>query len=94
MSATNAPMPPTSELFKRKQFVERHGHLLSKNRIDWALRNSGRNGLEAAGAVFRSPCGEDLIHEPAFLRWFLGLTSRNKPRAPRRPRGASASMTA
>jgi hypothetical protein len=84
MSATNAPLPPTSELFKQKQLVERHTHLLNHNRIVWAVRNRHRNGLEAAGAVFSSPCGEFLIHEPSFLRWFLGLDGRAKPRSPRR----------
>ena len=39
------------------------------------------NGLSAA--VFDSPCGELLIHEPSFLAWFLGLAGRAKPRAGR-----------
>jgi hypothetical protein len=40
------------------------------------------NGL--SGAVFDSPCGELLIHEPSFLAWFLGLGGRAKPRAGRK----------
>ena len=40
------------------------------------------NGLTAA--VFDSPCGELLIHEPSFLAWFLGLSGRAMPRAGRR----------
>jgi hypothetical protein len=94
MSPTNAPTPPTSELFTQRQLAERHAHLLNLNRIVWAVRKRAENGLETAGAVFASPCGEWLIHEPTFLRWFLGLTSRNKPRATRRSRGAAASMHA
>jgi hypothetical protein len=89
MSATEIVLPPTSELFTQRQLAERHSHLLNHNRIIWAVRNRAGNGLKAAGAVFESPCGEHLIHEPAFLRWFLGLTSRNKPRSTRRPRAAA-----
>lgn len=42
------------------------------------------NGLSAA--VFDSPCGELLIHEPSFLAWLLGLSGRATPRATRRER--------
>jgi hypothetical protein len=35
-------------------------------------------------AVFDSPCGELLIHDPSFLAWFLGLSGRAKRRAGRR----------
>ncbi len=80
-------LPPTAELFDRRAFAERHPHLLNRNRIDWAVRNKKANGLEACGAVYRAASGQDLIHEPAFLAWFLGLTGRAKPRAARR-RGA------
>lgn len=83
MSATT-PLPSIAELFTRRQFAERHPHVLNEHRIAWSLRNREENGLSDAGAVFESPCGELLIHEPAFLRWFLGLSGRAKPRALRR----------
>jgi hypothetical protein len=73
-------LPPTSELFTRRQLSGRHTHLLNDHRVSWALRNRRKNGLSTARAVFESPCGELLIHEPAFLAWFLGLSSRAKPR--------------
>lgn len=73
-------LPPTSELFPLRQLVLRHPHLLNQSRLEWATRHRKKNGLNAAGAVFESPCGELLIHEPAFLSWFLGLSSRAKPR--------------
>lgn len=76
--------PPTAELFTKTQLVVRHPHLLSANRLVWALRRRAVNGL--SDAVFDSPCGELLIHEPAFLAWFLGLNGRTKPRAARRGR--------
>lgn len=77
-------LPPTSELYTRSQLIQRHPHLLSEHRVAWALRNRRTNGLNSAGAVFDSPCGELLIREPAFLAWFLGLAGRAKPRARRR----------
>jgi hypothetical protein len=43
------------------------------------------NGL--SDAVYDSPCGDLLIHEPFFLAWFLGLTGRPKARAGRRGGG-------
>jgi hypothetical protein len=83
-------LPPTTELFNSRQLVERHAHLLSYNRVFWAVRHRHKNGLAAAGAVFASPVGSVLIHEPAFLRWFLGLAGRAKPRRLRsRKRAAS-----
>ncbi len=78
--------PPTSELYTRRQLVARHEHLLSESRVIWLLRHRHRNGLAQAGAVFESSCGQLLIHEPAFLRHFLGLTGRAKPRAARKRR--------
>jgi hypothetical protein len=73
-------LPPTSELFTRRQLADRHPGLLTKDRIDWAIRHREKNGLVASDAVFDSTCGETLIHEPALLRWFLGLAGRAKPR--------------
>ncbi|MGO8977217.1 MAG: hypothetical protein ACLQNV_27295 [Steroidobacteraceae bacterium] len=82
-------VPPTSELFPQAALVERHPTILFRARVQWALRNRFKNGLADAGAVFESKGGEVLIHEPAFLRWFLGLSGRSKPRAPRRKRRQS-----
>lgn len=31
--------------------------------------------------VYESKSGQLLVHEPEFLRWYLGLTGRSKPRA-------------
>jgi hypothetical protein len=78
MSPVN--LPPTAELFTRRQLAERHAHLLSDHRVAWAMRFRHENGLVDAGGVFDSPCGETLIHEPTFLRWFLGLQGLSKPR--------------
>ena len=77
-----APLPPTSEIFPKAQLIERHAHLLNRSRIEWALRHRDRNGLKSH--VFESKAGELLIHEPGFLRWFLGLQGRAKPRRLRR----------
>ena len=82
MIAVPPSLPPTTELVTKAQLVARHPHLLSVNRVTWALRCRAVNGLSAA--VFDSPCGELLIHEPSFLAWFLGLSGRAKPRAGRR----------
>ena len=76
------PLPPMAELFTKAQLVARHPHLLNVNRVTWALRRRATNGLSTA--IFDSPCGELLIHEPSFLAWFLGLGGRAKPRAGRR----------
>jgi hypothetical protein len=73
--------PPTFELFSKEALVERHLNLLTCSRIQWALRNRAKNGLSAS--VYESRSGQLLIHEPAFLRWYLGLTGRSKPRAAR-----------
>jgi hypothetical protein len=85
-TATSSMMPPTAELFTKSQLAARHPHLLSANRLVWALRRRAVNGLSSA--VFESPCGELLVHEPAFLTWFLGLGGRAKPRVARRGRRA------
>ncbi len=82
MIAVPPSLPPTVELVTKAQLVARHPHLLNINRVTWALRCRATNGLSAA--VFDSPCGELLIHEPSFLVWFLGLSGRAKPRAGRR----------
>ena len=82
MIAVPHSVPPTTELVTKAQLVAKHPHLLSVNRVTWALRCRAVNGLSAA--IFDSPCGELLIHEPTFLAWFLGLSGRAKPRAGRR----------
>jgi hypothetical protein len=80
-ASTQAPtLPPTSELYTGRQLAARHQNLLNKHRVAWALRHRRKNGLTNSNAVFESPCGELLIHEPAFLAWFLGLSNRAKPR--------------
>lgn len=84
MLTADKPLPPASEIFPASQFPQRHPHLLSGHRVAWALRNRKANGLSNAGAVFDSPCGELLIHEPKFIAWFLGLAGRGKPRALRK----------
>lgn len=84
-------LPPMTELVTKAQLVARHPHLLSVNRGTWALRCRAENGLSTA--VFDSPCGELLIHEPAFLTWFLGLSGRTKPRGGRRPRRRLGGLT-
>lgn len=83
-------VPPTAELFTKAQLATRHPHLLSANRLAWALRRRAANGLSSA--VFESPCGELLIHEPVFLAWFLGLNGRSKPRAARKGRHRSIAV--
>jgi hypothetical protein len=82
--AVVSALPPMSELVTKSQLVARHPHLLSINRVAWALRRRAVNGL--SDAVFDSPCAELLIHEPSFLAWFLGLGGRAKPRAARKGR--------
>jgi hypothetical protein len=82
MIAVPPSLPPMAELVTKAQLIARHPHLLSVNRVTWALRCRAENGLLTA--VFDSPCGELLIHEPSFLAWLLGLTGRAKPRAGRR----------
>ncbi|MEO8019729.1 MAG: hypothetical protein ABI769_18110 [Pseudomonadota bacterium] len=81
----NSPsLPPTAELFNKRQLAERHPTFLSASRIEWSLRRRHKNGLAACGAVFETASGELLTHEPAFLAWFLGLSGRKRPRANRR----------
>jgi hypothetical protein len=76
------PIPPTTELFNKPQIVQRHPHLLTPARVEWALRNRATNGLR--DAVYECKGGELLVHEPDFLAWFLGLEGRSKPRAQRK----------
>lgn len=76
------PIPATAELFTRQQLVARHPTLLTAPRVAWALRKRRENGL--ADAVYESKGGDLFVHEPAFLRWFLKLDGRKKPRAPRK----------
>ena len=82
MTAAPPSVPPMTELVTKTQLDAKHPHLLSVNRLAWALRRRAVNGL--SDAVFDSPCGELLIHEPSFLAWFLGLSGRARPRAGRR----------
>lgn len=88
---TNPGIPPTSELFSKEALVERHPNLLTHPRVQWALRNRARNGLSSV--VYESKSGKLLVHEPEFLRWYLGLTGRSKPRASRIPRRGMASRS-
>jgi hypothetical protein len=89
-------IPPTAELFSKEALVERHPNLLTYPRMQWALRNRATNGLSSV--VYESKSGQLLVHEPAFLRWYLGLTGRSKPRASRTrgrtvdPRGVEQSQ--
>jgi hypothetical protein len=84
LAATTPSSPPMSEimgeLYTSRQLAQRHPRLLNEHRLAWALRHRQKNGLSDAGAVFKSPCGELLIREPAFLAWFLGLSRSAKPR--------------
>ena len=82
MIAVPPSAPPTTEPVTKAQPVARHPHLRGVNRVTWALRCRAVNGLSAA--VFDSPCGELLIHEPSILAWPLGLSGRAKRRASRR----------
>jgi hypothetical protein len=84
---TTREIPPTCELFPRHALVERHPNLLTEPRVQWALRNRDKNGLSAA--VYESRSGELLVHEPGFLRWFLNLEGRQRPRASRRRKAAA-----
>lgn len=79
-----AELPSTAHLFTRQQLIERHPNLLNESRLKWALRNREKNGLKPH--VYEARSGELLINEPQFLEWFLGLSGRNKPRAPRHKR--------
>jgi hypothetical protein len=81
---TMTPLPPASEIFSLKAMAERNPTLLPENRLRWMARNRARNGLEAAGAIYDSPAGELLFHEPTTIAWLSGLTGRAKPRSKRR----------
>lgn len=72
-------LPPTTELFDCRALADRHPTILTTNRLRWIARNRSKNG--AASAFFDSRSGELLIHEPQFLRWYLQLDGRHKPRA-------------
>ena len=91
MTAAPPSVPPMRELVTKTQLIAKHPHLLSVNRVAWALRCRRVNGL--SDAVFDSPCGELLIHEPSFLVWFLGLSGRAKPRARRTGRRALSALS-
>lgn len=78
------PLPRASEIFSLKALAERNPTLLPENRLRWMARNRARNGLEAAGAIYDSPAGELLFHEPTTIAWLLGLTGRAKPRSTRK----------
>jgi hypothetical protein len=80
-AGSSSELPPMAELFSLKELSDRHPNLLPLNRVRWAARNRHRNGLTYTGALFESPCGEIIAHEPRFLRWLLGLSGRAKPRA-------------
>jgi hypothetical protein len=79
-------LPPTAELFALRDLAARHPNLLSESRLKWAIRNRRENGLQSAGIVFETKGGELVLHEPAFLQWWLGLAGRHTPRAPRKRR--------
>ena len=89
--ASQLAVPPTSELFSKEALVERHPNLLTFPRIQWALRNRATNGLSSV--VYESKSRQLLVHEPEFLRWYLGLRGRSKPRASRIPRRDIASRS-
>lgn len=78
-------IPPTTELFNKKQLIARHPNLLTPARMEWALRQRATNGLK--GVVYESRSGELVVHEPGFLAWYLGLSGRAKLRAQRKRRG-------
>lgn len=85
-----APIPNTAELFGLRDLAARHPNLLSEARLKWAIRNRNANGLDAARIVFETKGGELVVHEPAFLQWWLGLSGRHTPRAQRRKRRRAA----
>jgi hypothetical protein len=82
-------LPPTSEIFSKRALAARHPTILTLSRIEWAIRKRRDNGLEKAGGCFETMAGEEMLHEPAFLAWFLGLSGRAKPRRLRRRAAAS-----
>lgn len=77
-------LPSPEELFPWRVLVRRHQNFLTESRVQWAMRNRHSNGLVAASAVFVTQAGGVLLHEPAFLTWFLSLSGRAKPRSTRR----------
>ena len=82
-------VPPVAEIFPLKDLCARHPRLLPESRVRWMARNRDSNGLKAAGGVFESPLGGELLfHEPSVIAWLLGLIGRAKPRA-RRSRAAA-----
>ena len=70
MTAAPTSIPPTTELVTKAQLVAKHPHLLSVNRVAWALRCRAVNGL--CDAIFDSPCGELLIQSHPSSRGSLG----------------------
>jgi hypothetical protein len=78
------PLPPASEISSLKVLAERSPTLLFENRLRWMARNRARNALKAAGAIYDSPAGELLFHEPTTIAWLLGLAGRAKPRSTRK----------
>lgn len=76
----------TEHLFSKQDFVARHPNLLTLSRVNWALRHRRDNGLDGVRGVYESLSGVLLIDEPAFLRWWLGLEGRAKPRSGPRAR--------
>src|SRR5579871_5400056 len=88
---TELPMTAPRSVPPMTELVAKHPHLLSANRVAWALRRRAVNGL--SDAVFESPCAELLIHEPSFLAWFLGLSGRAQRRAGRTGRRALSELT-
>ena len=92
MRAVPPSLLPTTELVTKAQLVARHSHLLSVNRVTWALRCRAVNGLTAA--VFDSPCGELLIDAPqAVLPGLVPWAQRTCQAARRAPDGAPAAGT-
>jgi hypothetical protein len=86
--------PPPTELFSIHALAERHPALLSENRLRRAVRNCESNGLAAPGAVFDSPVGEFILHEPAVIGWVLGLSGRPKPRDAAEKTGVGVTLAA
>jgi hypothetical protein len=77
-------VPPAAELFGLIPLADRHPGLLPENRLRWMARNRHTNGLLDARAIFESPVGELIFHEPATINWLLGLSGRAKPRRVRK----------
>jgi hypothetical protein len=75
-----------------RELSARHPNILPLNRLIWAVRHRKSNGL--AAAVYETPVGEFLLHEPKVIEWLLGLDGRRKPRALRRPGRATRSHNA